>query len=193
MATARGMPPPSVSRVRFVPHLARSVGLGPVFPPAQRRFGHRAVESLPLPLDACERLVGKQATVPEVAEHACLGPLLETAVRTTLRADPRGAQRFPLAAGAQHEENGVHGPTVGHARAMATERVGLTRGDQRFHLGPECVGEAPAIISGHESHASASFQGGSTPGKYPNPLLLTPYRDRLLDASRRDRLSFKHG
>src|SRR5438034_8193267 len=103
MATPRGTPAPSVSRLRFVPLLARSVGLGPVFSPTQRRFGHRAVECLPVPLDAVQLLVGQQAACPEFAKHSRLGPLLEAAVGGTLRADTGGIQRFPLAAGAQHE------------------------------------------------------------------------------------------
>src|SRR4029450_6224279 len=104
-------------------------------------------------------------------EHPGLGPLLEASVGTTLGADPRGVQRFPLAAGAQHKENGVHGAAVVHARVMATERGGLSQGDQRLHLGPEFVREAPTIIVHDQSHGSASFPGVLTPGMYPSPFL----------------------
>src|SRR5207249_11117880 len=103
----RGTPAPSVSRERFVPLLARSVGRGPVFPPTQRRFGHRRVECLPLPLNPPELLVSQQTTLPEFAEQPRLGPLLEAAMGGTLRADTGGIQRFPLAAGAQHEQNRI--------------------------------------------------------------------------------------
>ena len=46
-----GTPPPSVSRLRLVPRLPRSVGLRPVFPPAQRRLDHRPVHGKPGPVD----------------------------------------------------------------------------------------------------------------------------------------------
>ena len=52
-ATAKpiGTPWPSVSRLRLTPSLPRSVGLGPVFFPAQRGFGHGPVHAQPVPVD----------------------------------------------------------------------------------------------------------------------------------------------
>jgi hypothetical protein len=97
----------------------------------------------------------------------------------TLRTEAGGIQGLPLAAGAQHEQDGVQGVAVVHARVVATERVGLSWRDQRLHLGPECVGNAPAIIIDDQSHGSASFLGVSTPLEYPSWLVLTPYWDRL--------------
>jgi hypothetical protein len=41
MVAPRGTPRPSVSTERFTPRLPRSVGLGPVFPPAQRRLARQ--------------------------------------------------------------------------------------------------------------------------------------------------------
>src|SRR5436305_15114532 len=52
MATPSGTPAPSVSTERLTPDFARSVGFGPVFFPAQWRFGHRPVDALELPLNA---------------------------------------------------------------------------------------------------------------------------------------------
>ena len=40
---ARGTPLASVSKLRLVPPLARSVGFGPVFFSPERRLGHRPV------------------------------------------------------------------------------------------------------------------------------------------------------
>src|SRR6266545_277685 len=178
-ATPRGTPAPSVSRLRFVPRLARSVGLGPVFSPTQRRFRQRAVEGLPLPLDPREFVVSKQAAVPEFPEHSRLGPFLEAAVGTALGAEAGGGQRIPLAAGAQHEENGVHGGSVVHPRVMTTERVGLSRRNQRLDLCPKIVRDAPPIVVHDQSHGSTSFPGIATPGKYPNRSVLNLYWDRL--------------
>src|SRR6266487_1601070 len=42
---AIGTPCPKVRRLRFTPLLPRSVGLGPVFSPAQRGLGHRPIQS----------------------------------------------------------------------------------------------------------------------------------------------------
>jgi hypothetical protein len=51
-AMPRGRPWPSVSRLRLVPSLLRSVGFLPTFFPPKRRLGHRPVHRLPLPLQA---------------------------------------------------------------------------------------------------------------------------------------------
>src|SRR3954469_12193452 len=63
--TPMGMPCPSVNRLRLVPLLARSVGLGPVFFPAERRFGHCAVHGLPLPIEADPLVKFAHAGPPE--------------------------------------------------------------------------------------------------------------------------------
>src|SRR3954454_19689191 len=82
-ATARpsGTPRPSVSRLRLVPDLPLSVGVGPVFPPAERRLAHRPAERQPIPIDPDQVVVGQEAPAPELVEHAGLGPLQEAAVR----------------------------------------------------------------------------------------------------------------
>src|SRR5437868_14630623 len=72
-----GMPWPSVSRLRLVPALARSVGLGPVFFPAQGRFGHHAVQGLPLPFNADPLVKFQQPSPPEILEEARGAPFLE--------------------------------------------------------------------------------------------------------------------
>ena len=53
----KGMPLPSVNRLRLVPPLARSVGFGPVFFPPERGFGHGPVHALPTPIDALQIVV----------------------------------------------------------------------------------------------------------------------------------------
>jgi hypothetical protein len=47
--------------------------------------------------------------------------VLETAMGNTVGADPGGVQRPPLAAGAQHEENGIHGLAIIDAGPMAPQ------------------------------------------------------------------------
>src|SRR5512133_1334576 len=89
-STARptGMPDASVSRLRLVPFLARSVGLGPVFFPSKRRFRHRSVHHHPVPVEALELVVGEQSATPELLEHPRFGPLQESAMGRRVTADP---------------------------------------------------------------------------------------------------------
>jgi hypothetical protein len=156
-ATPRVTPAPSVSRLRFVPLLARSVGLGPVFSPTQRCLRHHAVECLPVPLDAFQFLIGEEPTDPKLPEDPGPGPLLEAPVRGTFRTDAGGRQSVPLAAGTQDEEKGVHGRAVRHARVMAAQGVRFPWRDQWLDLGPEFIGYPPTIVSNHQSHGSSSF------------------------------------
>src|SRR5437879_901496 len=69
-ATARpmGTPRPSVWSDRLVPLLPRSVGLGPVIFPPERRLGHHPIQRLPLPVDADLGIVLPQPRGPELAE-----------------------------------------------------------------------------------------------------------------------------
>src|SRR5947207_2095589 len=72
-----GTPCPSVSKLRFTPLLPRSVGLEPVFFPAQRRFGHRPVHREPLPVNSMEFIKLLNSGLPEFEEDARLHPLLK--------------------------------------------------------------------------------------------------------------------
>ena len=77
-ATPIGTPRPSVSTERLTPSLPRSVGFFPVFFPAQRRLGHRPVQTLPLPIDALQVVVLFQGQSPQFVEHAASAPTLES-------------------------------------------------------------------------------------------------------------------
>lgn len=92
------MPRASVNRLRLTPPLPRSVGLGPVFFPAQRRFVQRTVESHPVEIEAYQVLVVLQGHVPELREDTSLHPFLEPGVGRGARADTCYTQRFPLTA-----------------------------------------------------------------------------------------------
>ena len=52
-------------------------------------------------------------------------------------------QRIPLAAGAEHEEDGIHGLAIIDAGPMAPQRVRLAWGEQGLDALPQFVGETP--------------------------------------------------
>src|SRR5512137_2288465 len=79
-ARASGTPAPSVSKERLVPLLARSVGFFPHFFPAEGGLGHGAVQTLPAPLDALQRIVLHQPGLPQTAKHAPRHPVLKATV-----------------------------------------------------------------------------------------------------------------
>src|SRR5215203_398940 len=105
-ATPRGTPAPSVKTERFTPDFARSVGFGPVFFPAQRRFGQRPVDALEVPLNALQIVVLQERHVPQLAKHAALGPLLKIMMQAAARTEcPR--RGLPLATCPEHIEDAV--------------------------------------------------------------------------------------
>jgi hypothetical protein len=140
------MPRASVRRLRLVPLLARSVGLGPVFSPAQGGLGHRAIQGEPPPVNALQLLVGEQARDPELLKHPGLGPLLKAAVGAGVLADARAIQGLPGAAGAQHKQDAVHRIPVLYPGTVAAQGVRFARRQQRFHRLPQLIGQAPMIV-----------------------------------------------
>src|SRR5438105_2787672 len=64
MARPTGTPDLSASKLRLTPSLARSVGLGPVVFPPERRFGHRAVHREPSPVDTLELVIIQEPSLP---------------------------------------------------------------------------------------------------------------------------------
>ena len=79
-ATPIGTPCPSVSRLRFAPCFARSVGFGPLFFPSKGRFCHRSIHRTEAPVDALQFVVSLQASLPEFSEYPRFIPFLEPAV-----------------------------------------------------------------------------------------------------------------
>src|SRR5512135_768050 len=102
-----GTPCPSVSRLRFTPLLPRSVGLGPVFFPAQWGFGHRPIHREPVPVNPAQLIKLLQSCLPEFEEDSRFHPLLKTVMRRRMRTQLGLIQGLPLAACAQHVENGI--------------------------------------------------------------------------------------
>src|SRR5215472_16434993 len=121
-ASPIGMPWPSTSRLRLVPFLARSVGFLPVFFPPEGRLGHAPVHAQPLPVNALQTRVFQQSGLPQRRKDPRSDPLLEAVVRRGPRAELGGVQRFPLAAGAEHEQDGVHADPVGGAWSSTPKR-----------------------------------------------------------------------
>src|SRR5690348_239577 len=81
IATLIGTPCPSVSTLRFTPRLPRSVGLGPVFFPAQWGLGHGPVHTYPLPVNPPQFVKLLQSSLPQLEEDARLHPLLKAIMR----------------------------------------------------------------------------------------------------------------
>ena len=81
MASARGIPWPSVSMLRLTPPFPRSVGLGPVFFPTQGRFRHRAIHRQPRPINTLQHVDCQQTSPPERLEYAGANPLLKPTMR----------------------------------------------------------------------------------------------------------------
>src|SRR3972149_4884421 len=76
IASPTGTPCPSVNRLRLTPCLPRSVGLGPVFFPAERGFGHRPTHPQPPQINAFQLVELLDGHPPEWEKDTRLCPLL---------------------------------------------------------------------------------------------------------------------
>ncbi len=102
--------------------------------------------------DAFELVVLQKTLPPEFLEHPGLGPFPEAAVAGAARTDSRGIQRVPLTAGAQHEQNAVHGIPVRNPRIVASQGMRFALGKPFLHLVPQLVRDTPAIILCCQAH-----------------------------------------
>ena len=136
----------------------------PVFFPPEGRFGHAPVHRQPGPVDALQTVIFQQPGPPHLKEEPGLNPLLKAVMRRGPGAKKSGVQGLPLAAGAEHEENGVHADPIRRARLAAAERVGVHMfGNQPFDLGPQIIRNAPGdcvfklqVVHGYTSAGIAS-------------------------------------
>src|SRR5579884_3609146 len=130
ITTPIGTPCPSVSMLRFTPHLPRLVGLGPVFPrpkglwswlhPSQaspNRF-HIAPQTARHPLT---RRSGKHLLPPIPGTEPCAG---QGCTQVCL------IERLPLAARAEYTENGVRTTPIRNVWTSPLARAEEARGDQ---------------------------------------------------------------
>jgi hypothetical protein len=140
------MPLPSTSKLRLAPFLARSVGFLPVFFPPEGCLGHAPVHTQPFPVNALQTVILQESGLPKRQEYASGDPLLEPIVGRGTGAELRRIQCFPLATGAQDEEDGVHAHTIGRAWPTTAKamRVHVLR-QVDCDLDPEIIGDAPLI------------------------------------------------
>lgn len=90
---------------------------------------------------------------PEILEDAGLDPFLKAVVGGGSRAELGGVQGLPLAAGTQHEEDGLHADAVGLAWPTATEAVGVFMFGQQGSDGlPKIIGDSPIVRDGSFVH-----------------------------------------
>jgi site-specific DNA recombinase len=129
------------------PPLAAIRWVGAGFFPTQRRLSHGPVECQPTPIDAGEFVIGQQTLVPEGGEDPRRRPFLEAPMGRGGRADASRVQGIPLTAGAQHEEDRVHRLAVRHPRVVTAQRMVRPRRQQRFHLLPQHIRQAPTVIA----------------------------------------------
>ena len=118
-----GTPCPSVSRLRLTPLLPRSVGLRPVFFPAQRRLGHRPIHAQPVPVDAVQVVKLLHARLPQLQKDAGLDPFLKAVVGGGLGAQGRSGSTPPIGSrcGARRR---WHRHSGGRARAGGRHQSG---------------------------------------------------------------------
>jgi hypothetical protein len=152
-----GTPCPSTNWLRLTPFLARSVGFLPVFFPPEGCLGHAPVHTQPLPVDPLDAVVVEQTGLPPLGKDARLDPFLKAVVSGGSGTELGGVQGFPLAAGAEDEEDGIGTDAVGGARPTATERMGIdVGGDGDFQDFPEVIGNAPIVGDNSGIHDQSS-------------------------------------
>jgi hypothetical protein len=92
------------------------------------------------PLNLLQRVVFLESQRPDLLEDAGFGPLLKAPVRRAAGTNAGGAEGIPLAAGAQGEEDGIHGAAVIDARPLAAQRMRWPRGQERLNPLPRASG-----------------------------------------------------
>jgi hypothetical protein len=122
------------------------VGFLPVFFPPERCLGHAPVHAQPLPVDALQARIFQQPRLPQRREDSHSDPLLKAVVGRGPWAKFGGVQRFPLAAGAQHEQDGIHADPVGGAWPSPAEAMGVyVMGQMHLDLRPQGVRDTPVV------------------------------------------------
>ena len=156
------MPSASVNRLRLTPFLPRSVGLGPVFPPAQGRFGHGAVHAQPTPVQSLQFVIAFKSHPPQFQEHSGGNPFLKAQVGGGAGANAGGVQRFPLATGAQDVEDAVGAGPVRNPGAASAQGMGIhPLGKEWGQRLPQFVGylEGAGGGVGRSGRAGAGWSG----------------------------------
>jgi hypothetical protein len=97
--------------------------LGPVFFPAQGRFGHRPVHREPLPVNALQFVKLLQSCLPELEEDTLIDPFLKAIMGRRMRTQLGLIQGLPLTPRSQHVKNGVSTGSIWHAWPSSTKAV----------------------------------------------------------------------
>src|SRR5579859_4824487 len=144
------------------------IGSGRAAP--ERGFGHRAVDGLPLPLDAFDLIVVSQARLPQSFEEAFLLPFLKAIV------DRRACSQLtrksvPLDAGAQHVDHRLEGRAVGQTWASSF-RMRRRWWDQRLDFAPQFITHFPGICSRHGLGLCSFRFFPSVPQRFSDKLLV---------------------
>jgi len=146
-----GTPRPSTSRWRLLPFFSpiRRVGADGFL--RQWRLHHRAVNALPSPRDPLHLVVLGQPRSPQRLKEAGFFPFEESLVDGTRAAKALLGERPPLAAGAQHIDDGFEhqssrlrwpsGPRLAQVD-LVCHRAWR---NQRFHPLPELIGNDPRL------------------------------------------------
>jgi hypothetical protein len=129
--------------LRLTPPLPRSVGLGPVFFPAQWSFGHRSIHRKPVPLNPADLIELLDSGLPELEEDACFHPLLKSIMCRRMCAQLSLVQSLPLASGSQDKEDRIGTVSIGHTWPSAAKAMRIDmHGQQRLEDCPQFIGNA---------------------------------------------------
>src|SRR5262249_36761528 len=120
VTNARGIPAPSVRRLRLVPSLPRSVGLGPVAAPPKGALFMAPSRACQSQLSASQFIISQQLCQPQYFEEACLFPLLKTIMDSRAGSQFAG-QRVPLDTCTQNVNNGLKGTEVAFSNLLITQ------------------------------------------------------------------------
>lgn len=139
IVTPMGTPCPSIVNDRLTPAFLRSVGFGPVFPPAalwSLLLSH--AQSMPFSSSKLD------ADLPQLQKHASSDPCAKAIIG---RGFAHRSVPFSAAHCAQHIKDGVGALAVGHARATAAKPmcIHVNRQEQLQHR-PEFVRDAKAGV-----------------------------------------------
>lgn len=110
------------------------------------------------------RVVAQKTCAPHLLEDTRFDPLLEAIVRGGTGAELGSVERFPLTAGPQDEEDGIHANTVVLTWPTAAETMGVLTLGQKVSDGvPEVVGDAPVVGDERSFHVGNSRHLRSCP------------------------------
>src|SRR2546428_7645574 len=138
IANPIGTTPPSVRTWRLVPDFARSVGLGPVFFPAQRGFVERGVGRLPGPLQPLRRVIVLEEQTPHRLPDTAVDPALKAAMDRGAGAELAG-HGLPLTPRPQHVEHAVEHPSGRNPRPTDRKSTRLNSSHDQISYAVFCL------------------------------------------------------